>query len=115
MNIKTIKIPIYLCKLIIIFDKDLSYVEKKYSTTSLLNYGAITMRKPNSFSEYVIAFEYCSGSIVAHEVVHLVNYIFQDRGLQLDIVNDEAQAYLTGFLFDKIYKFLNSTKKLKNG
>jgi len=34
------------------------------------------MRVPNKHSEYIIAFEYSEGSIIAHEVTHLVNYIF---------------------------------------
>lgn len=104
---KTIDIPIYQCKLTIILDKDLSYITKKYKTIDLSNYGAVTMRVPNKHSEYIVAFEYSEGSIIAHEVVHLVNYIFKDRGVKLDIKNDEPQAYLTGWIFNKIDKFIN--------
>jgi hypothetical protein len=113
MKIKTIKIPIYQCSLTIILDKDLSYVEKIYNTKSLKDYGAVTMRKPNAFSEYIVAFEYSTGSIIAHEVVHLVNYIFSDRNVELDRFNDEPQAYLTGWLFDEIDNFINSAEKDK--
>ena len=101
---KTINIPIYQCKLTIILDKDLSYVTKKYKTIDLSNYGAVTMRIPNKHSEYIIAFEYSEGSIIAHEVTHLVNYIFKDKGVELDLNNDEPQAYLTGWLFKMIEK-----------
>ena len=94
---KTINIPIYQCKLTIILDKDLSYVTKKYKTIDLSNYGAVTMRIPDKHSEYIIAFEYNEGSIIAHEVTHLVNYIFKDRGVELDVNNDEPKAYLTGW------------------
>ena len=105
---KTINIPIYQCKLTIILDKDLSYITKKYKTIDLSNYGAITMRVPNKYNEYIVAFEYSEGSIIAHEVTHLVNYIFKDRGVELDLNNDEPQAYLTGWLFKEIDKFLNN-------
>ena len=105
---KTINIPIYQCKLTIILDKDLSYITKKYKTIDLSNYGAITMRVPNKYNEYIVAFEYSEGSIIAHEVAHLVNYIFKDRGVELDLNNDEPQAYLTGWLFKEIDKFLNN-------
>ena len=105
---KTINIPIYQCKLTIILDKDLSYVTKKYKTIDLSNYGAVTMRIPDKHSEYIIAFEYSEGSIIAHEVTHLVNYVFKDRGVELDLNNDEPQAYLTGWLFKEIDKFLNN-------
>ena len=108
MRKTTIEIPIYQCKLTIILDKDLSYVTEKYKTLDLSNYGAVTMRIPDKHSEYIIAFEYIEGSIIAHEIVHLVNYIFKDRGVKLDIKNDESQAYLTGWLFKEIDKFLNN-------
>jgi len=107
MKKTTIDIPIYQCKLTIILDKDLSYVEKKYRTKSLSDYGAVTIRVPNKFSEYVIAFEYSDGTIIAHEIVHLKNYIYQDRVIELDRFNDEPEAYLTGWLFKQIETFLN--------
>lgn len=102
-----IDIPIYQCKLTVILDKDLSYVEKTYKTKSLSNYGAVTMRVPGEFAEYVMAFEYADFSIIAHEIVHLKNFIFSDRCIELDNNNDEAEAYLTGWLAEKISKILH--------
>ena len=90
-----------------IFDKDLSYVEKKYKTTSLEYFGAVTLKDESKYRSYVVAFEYSDGSIIAHEIVHIVNAIFLDCGIELDRINDENQAYLTGWLFDEIYKFLD--------
>lgn len=107
MKKTTIGIPIYQCKLTIILDKDLSYIEKKYKTKSLSDYGAITMRVPNKFNEYIMSFEYSEGTIIAHEIVHLKNYIFQDKGIELDKFNDEPEAYLTGWLYKQINNFLN--------
>jgi hypothetical protein len=110
MKMKIIKIPIYQCKLTIILDKDLSYIQKKYKTKDLSDYGAVTMRVPNKFSEYIIAFEYNEGSIISHEIVHLKNYIYQDCSIELDRYNDEPEAYLTGWLFKQIEEFLNDKK-----
>lgn len=110
IRIKKLDIPIFQSKLIIILDKDLSYVEKKYKTPSLEKYGAVTLRDNNNYRNYVVAFEYSSGSIIAHEIVHIVNYIYSDCGIELDRSNDENQAYLTGWLFREIDNFLN--KKL---
>jgi hypothetical protein len=107
MRKKTIDIPIYCCKLTIILDNDLSYVEKKYKTKSLSDFGAVTMREPNNFGKYIIAFEYTGGAIISHEIVHLKNYIYQDCSIELDKYNDEPEAYLTGWLFDQINNFLN--------
>jgi len=106
MKKKTIEIPIYCAKLTIIFDKDLSFVEKKYKTKSLKDFGAVTLKDESKYRNYVVAFEYYSGSIIAHEIVHIINYIYKDCGIKLDGKNDENQAYLTGWLFDEIESFL---------
>lgn len=107
MRKKTINIPIYGGKLTIVIDKDLSWVEKKFKTPSLENYGAITLKDETRYRNYVVAFEYSTGSIIAHETVHLVNYIFKDCGIHLDRENDEPQAYLNGWLFEQIDEFIN--------
>lgn len=103
---KTFKIPIYQASVTIILDKDLSYVEKRYKTQPLKDYGAVTMRDGNNFKKYILAFEYNQSSIIAHEIVHLINYLYLDCGIELDRVNDENQAYLFGWLFDKIEKII---------
>lgn len=110
MKKKTIDIPIYIGKLTIISDTDLSYVEKKYKTKSLKNFGAITLKDESKYRNYVVAFEYTEGSIIAHEIVHVINYIYLDCGIELDRVNDENQAYLTGWLFNEICSFLTEHK-----
>lgn len=100
-------IPIYLGKVTVYVDKDLSYVEKKYKTKSLSGYGAITMKDESKYRNYVLAFEYIDNSIISHEIVHLINYIYMDCGIELDRLNDEHQAYLSGWLFKEIEKGLN--------
>lgn len=107
MRSKKIKIPIYQGTLIIIETDDLSEVSNKYNTPDLSKYGAVTLKDENEYRHYIVAFESdsFSNSLIAHEVVHLINYIFLDCGVELDRVNDEPQAYLTGWLFKKIEKF----------
>jgi len=105
MRKKILDIPIYCAELTIIFDNDLSYIEKKYKTKSLKDFGAVTHKDKSKYRHYVVGFEYASGSIVAHEIVHIIKYMYKDCGIKLD--NDEHQAYLTGWLFDEIYNFLN--------
>ena len=106
MRKRTIKIPIYTGELVIVLDKDLSYVQNKYKTKDLRGYGAVTIKDENKNRSYVVAFEGVDCGLIAHEVVQLVNYIFLDCGQELDRVNDEAQAYLTGWLFEEIYNFI---------
>ena len=43
-------------------------------------------------------------SLIVHETVHLVNAIFNFKGVKLDTENDESQAYLTEFIFNEISK-----------
>ena len=109
MKIKTLTIPIYNSKLTIILTNDLKEVELKYKCDSLENYSAVVLAKR---SNYVVAFNNSENieKTIAHEVVHLKNYIFKDCGVLLDIDNDESEAYLTGWLFETIYKFINKHK-----
>jgi hypothetical protein len=108
MKIKTIKIPIYLCELTMILDKDLKYVQKKYKTSSLENYGAVVLKDQEGYRRFVVAFTDKNHiSNIVHEIVHLKNNIFLECAMEVDRFNDEPEAYLSAYLFDKIYKFLN--------
>lgn len=104
-------IPIFGGTVTIYYGPSLEYVSKKYKVKDLSNYGAVTMANPkDEFKNYIVAFEYTSGSIIAHEIVHLINYLFLDCGVELDRTNDETQAYLTGFFFEKIEAILIKLK-----
>lgn len=46
-----------------------------------------------------------SGSVIAHEAVHLVNLLYLDRSIPLDIHNDEHQAYMIEWFFQQIENF----------
>ena len=63
MKSKTIKIQIYNAKLTIIFDYDLSFLEKKYKTKSLKDFGAVTLKDDSKHRHYVVAFEYSDGQL----------------------------------------------------
>jgi len=111
MKTTKFQIPIYSASVTLYLDKDLKHIEQKYKTSCLDDFGAVTLRSPkNPYKDYIIAFEYTDGSIIAHEIVHLINYLFLDVGVELDRVNDETQAYLTGFLFEKIEEFLSKSR-----
>lgn len=106
MKITTIDIPIYQCKLTIILDKDLSCVEDKYNTKSLEDFGAVTLRDTED-RHYVVAFtDKKHLSNIAHEIVHIKNFLYLDCAMELDRHNDEPEAYLTGWLFDQIHDFI---------
>ena len=94
-----------------ILDKDLSFIEKKYKTNSLEDFGAVTLKDESKYRSYVVAFTDSNHlSNIAHEIVHIKNYIYLDCGIELDRINDETEAYLTGWLFDEIYKFFKTNE-----
>lgn len=106
MKEKTIDIPIYFGKLTIIITDSWSKVNLLYNTKidSKLYDAVVFEIKDND--EYIVAIKKVEWSIIAHEVVHIVNAIFLKCGIELDRHNDEPQAYLTGWIINEIDKFL---------
>lgn len=45
-------------------------------------------------------------SVLVHECVHISNMIFQIVGYEPDRNNDEAQAYLVEYIFEKAWEFI---------
>lgn len=114
MKIKTVKIPIYFGNLKIIIAEDLNEVIAKYKLKGEGKYDAFVWWEDNKegLTQYFVAVSEkdITNAIVAHESVHIVNLIFKHRGIYLDIVNDEPQAYLTGWVFKQIERFVNQNK-----
>ena len=46
-------------------------------------------------------------ALIIHEVVNIVNRIFEFKGVKLDTSNDETQSYLTEYIFNEIWKRVN--------
>lgn len=112
MRIKKVEIPIYYGNLIIIVSNDYSEVAKKFKLQkyNVELFGAFSWKerdKNDILNYYVCVDEKVSNHLVAHEVVHLVNFIFLEKGIELDRINDEPQAYLTGWIFKQINNFLD--------
>lgn len=51
---------------------------------------------------------------IAHEAKHIVNMIFTDVDVRLDLQNDEAECYLLGWVFDSAESVFDEYKKLNN-
>lgn len=112
MKQKTIEIPIYCAKLTMILDKDLSFMENKFKTKSLEDYGSAVDKDKEEYRHYYVAFtdsEHLSN--ICHEIVHIKNLIYSDCAMKLSTKYDEHEAYLVGWLFDEIYNFLKSADK----
>lgn len=44
--------------------------------------------------------------IIVHEAVHIINFLYYRIGAKLDIYEDEHQAYLTQFIFNKLKQII---------
>lgn len=112
---KVTKIPIYFGLLILIQTEDFEAIAKEYDLhIDGRGFDALAFRSPlkNGFTRYVIVFDSKpTNKIIAHECTHVVNFIFADRDIKLDLNNDEPQAYLMGWVFEQCDKFLNSNNK----
>lgn len=116
---KRVAIPIYFGYLEIIICKSLSEAAgqlAKYeirTPDSLDNYGAFTVirRKKSGPKVYgVFLGPGCTAGLIAHEATHVKNYLFKEVGQQLDLVNDEAEAYLMGWITREIYEYYQQKK-----
>lgn len=108
MKTKKIKVPIYNTVLTIVISKNLYGVSEKFKlNANLSKYSAITIDEKDG--SIVVAFSDVNRiKDIVHEVVHIKNYIFKNINQKLDVDNDEAEAYLIGWLFDQINNFLKT-------
>ena len=85
-----IKIPIYNQAIFVIITEEENPKYKAY-----VDYidGYITA---------VFVKKHLSDGIIVHECVHLVNFLYSHIGTELDINNDEHQAYLTQYIYEQI-------------
>jgi len=51
--------------------------------------------------------------VLCHECVHLANSILHNKGVVLDGRNDEAEAYLAGFIMENLIKHLTVKRTRK--
>lgn len=100
---KKIKVPLYFSDLIVIQSNNFKKIEEEFSIDSYEdNYSAITFKRNGNV---MVAFKNkTNASIIAHEAVHICNHIFKNVGIQLDLDNDEAFAYLLGWVVKQIHK-----------
>lgn len=42
---------------------------------------------------------------ICHEAIHIKNFLFEDKGIRHDLVNDEPEAYLVGWIVEQAVQF----------
>lgn len=109
---KTINIETFNCKLqLVISDniqKEIDKIYKKYSVVPNYDYeleGILISGEMESY-HLIIDQKYLSHNTIAHEIYHAVVRITEDR----DVVDEETQAWLCGFLTEQIYSFAKKKK-----
>ncbi len=105
-----IDIPIYFGYLVIIFSDDVKAVSDKFKLELTKEYVPAyvqKMRDKENVSQYFMVFhtKHIDHTIIAHEVTHCANWIFFDRGINFDYLNDEPYAYLVGWITEMVYKY----------
>jgi hypothetical protein len=104
---KTIDIPIYGGKLSFYYDSNLTPIKEQYNLDiNLDDYDAFVF-SDNSKDEFIICFSEYKFSTAVHEIIHVVNDIFKSRNIELDLDNDEPQAYLAGWVAKELNTFMN--------
>lgn len=113
MTIKTYHIPIYFGYLRIVIADDFQEALVKLKQSDKLKNAndydgfAYPDKTKSGVNRYTIFLHANAGhSIIAHEVVHAVNALYIDSGMQLDRHNDEHQAYIAGWFTEQVYKAL---------
>ena len=108
MKKKTVEIPIYHGTLTFYKDKTLKRVAKKHGFKDIENFGACAfIHHKNGYTRYFIAFgRERTPWTIAHEAKHIVNRIFEDRGIELSLSHDEPECYLLGWVVKQATKFL---------
>ena len=97
---KTIKVPIYDYRVIIVVADTLKEVYKIYPD---IDYeGKACVAENTNYS--IIAIPPYKTNLIVHECVHLKNCIWNYIGYKPEANNDEVDAYLVEYLFDQVSK-----------
>ena len=105
-----IKVPIYNAGILLIIADDFGSAMGDYAEEDYEKYFAVTI--PTTPFNYIVGFEkeaLCH-MIVSHEACHLAHRIMNDAGLEHTLLNDEAEAYLQGYIVNEIYKVIKTNK-----
>ena len=102
---RKLNIPIFDLTLnVIVTDSIEEYANKHNIEFSTTEAEAITFTHNNQLNVLFISTDI---DIIAHEVIHLKNMIFDHIHMKLDTSNDEFEAYLTSWLVKQIHGIIN--------
>ena len=108
------KIPIYRGMLVIIISDDITELKKLDPDFPYEDiYAHATHRDWNDNEGYIVILNPnntrrgLTYGVVAHEALHLVHYLFDNREMPYTIENDEHACYILEWIVDEIMKVLS--------
>jgi hypothetical protein len=111
------KIPIYNGKVLLVYTNDFLKVGRKFGVQFEVDInsckGLAYKVKDNKYLILIKKYRADDLDTLVHECLHITNYILKDKGVIVDIENDEAQTYLLGYIMGKIQSKKIWNKKQK--
>lgn len=102
-----IKVPVYHGRILIKFCKDFIKEAHKIGVELRVDansFDGLAFKIPKNGNWCILLSEKITPGVIAHECLHVVNYILGDSGVEVSVTNDEAQAYLLTWLVNKVHK-----------
>lgn len=119
-HIKTIQVPIWDTKIQIVLSNDTEKIEKKFPEIKWdYLYARSIHGALNGFTCFFIVlnlhneYKKIRHGIIAHEALHITNYIMELCSVDGDLNNDEPLTYTLSWITDQVYKFLQQKDLLK--
>ncbi len=118
LHFKQVQVPIYKGKLLIVLTNDTEGLNRKMGFNYSGDTFAFAIRTGyKGYQSYLVALNFdndfakITHGIIAHEAVHIANFIQEYVGVVPTFDNDEPSAYLTQWVVDEIYKMMSKYKK----
>lgn len=104
------KVPIYYGELHVIISDD--FTKHGRFDKSVNDYKAIaTTIGESKWGIFINPKHINEHSVIAHEALHIVGYIFESIKCKMDLDNDEPQCYLLGWVVEQTYKAIKKYNK----
>jgi len=117
MKIKSLNIPLYRGKFIVVITKSPAKIKKyipDFDDENIYAHSYYANYKKKQGFYIILNFKSQFGKVnhgtIAHEAVHTAHFIMKSRGIIEGFDNDEAEAYLVEWITDQVYKFIKKIK-----
>ncbi len=123
MQITTIELPIYDLDIVIVindWDQLITILKKRFAVKLTQDHydacGLTIYNEPGIDDNEIwllLKKPYLNTWTVCHELMHIISGICELRGIVMDPKNDEALAYLQGYIGERVFEFIEKSKTKK--